>query len=119
MQQYGAAGDRQIMIRLPQTGTAEQGTSLEQGSRQIEEALQKAGLPKFELLTRDIVGPVIGADLQRKRHLRDAGVDSRHHRSTSRVRFRPSFAIGAIVATFHDVFWSPSPSWRSSATTCR
>src|SRR4029453_3044039 len=38
VQQYGAAEDRQVMIRLPQTATVEQGTNLEQGSRQIEEA---------------------------------------------------------------------------------
>jgi len=54
VQQFGPAADREIMIRLPQTSTAEQGASLEQGSRQIEEALQKAGLPKFEVVLRDI-----------------------------------------------------------------
>src|SRR5690349_19154643 len=44
VQQYGAPGERQMMIRLPQTTQAEQGTSLEQGARQVEEALGKAGL---------------------------------------------------------------------------
>jgi preprotein translocase subunit SecF len=102
VQQYGPAADRQVMIRLPQTATAEQGASLEQGSRQIEEALQKAGLPKFQLLTRDIVGPVIGADLQRK------GIYATLASILAitlyiAVRFRPSFAIGAIAATFHDI----------------
>src|SRR6185295_3143116 len=38
VQQIGPAEDRQIMIRLPQAATVEQGTNLEQGSRQIEEA---------------------------------------------------------------------------------
>src|SRR5688572_19355046 len=42
VQQFGPVADREIMIRLPQTSAAEQGASLEQGSRQIEEALQKA-----------------------------------------------------------------------------
>ncbi len=102
VQQYGPAGDRQIMIRLPQTATAEQGTSLEQGSRQIEEALQKAGLPKFELLTRDIVGPVIGADLQRK-GLYATLASILAITAYIAVRFRPSFAVGAIAATFHDL----------------
>src|SRR5512147_790393 len=66
VQQFGPVADRQIMIRLPQTNTAEQGISLEQGSKQIEDALTKAGLPKFQIVLRDIVGPVIGADLQQK-----------------------------------------------------
>jgi preprotein translocase subunit SecF len=102
VQQYGPATDRSVMIRLPQTAAVEQGTSLEQGSRQIEDALSKAGLPKFQLLTRDIVGPVIGADLQRK------GIYATLASIIAitiyiAVRFRPSFAIGAIAATFHDL----------------
>jgi preprotein translocase subunit SecF len=102
VQVYGAAADRQMMIRLPQTGTAEQGTNLEQGSRQIEAALTKAGLPKFQLLTRDIVGPVIGADLQRKGLLATL-FSILAITAYIAVRFRPSFAIGAIAATFHDI----------------
>ena len=102
VQQFGPVTDRQIMIRLPQTGTAEQGINLEQGSRQIEDALTKAGLPKFQNLVRDIVGPVIGADLQQK------GIYATLASILAitiyiAVRFRPSFAIGAIAATFHDI----------------
>jgi len=102
VQQYGAPEDRQFVIRLPQTATVEQGTNLEQGSRQIEEALQKANLGTPKLLTRDIVGPVIGADLQRK------GIYATLASILAitiyiAVRFRPSFAIGAIAATFHDL----------------
>jgi preprotein translocase subunit SecF len=102
VQQYGPAGDRQIMIRLPQVESAEQGTSLEQGSRQIEEALQKAGLPKFEILNRDIVGPVIGADLQRK-GIYATLASILAITAYIAIRFRPSFAVGAIAATFHDI----------------
>ena len=102
VQQFGPVSDRQIMIRLPQTNTAEQGSSLEQGSRQIEEAITKAGLPKFQIVLRDIVGPVIGADLQRK------GIYATLASIIAitiyiALRFRPSFAIGAIAATFHDI----------------
>jgi preprotein translocase subunit SecF len=102
VQQFGPAADRQIMIRLPQTQAAEQGASLEQGSRQIEEALQKAGLPKFEVVLRDIVGPVIGADLQRK-GLYATLASIIAITIYIALRFRPSFAIGAIAATFHDI----------------
>jgi preprotein translocase subunit SecF len=64
VQQYGPAADRQILIRLPLVDAAEQGTSLEQGALQIEKALQTAGLPTFQVISRELVGPVIGADLR-------------------------------------------------------
>ena len=102
LQQYGAASDRRWLIRLPQTTTVEQGASLEQGSEQILAALRTAGLPSFEVVSRELVGPVIGADLQRR------GI---YATLTSILaitiyigfRFRFSFAVGAIVATLHDV----------------
>jgi preprotein translocase subunit SecF len=81
----------------------EQGASLEAGSQQIEKALAAAGLPKSTMISREIVGPVIGADLQRRGVLATlASIVA----ITVYIafRFRPSFAIGAIVATLHDVF---------------
>jgi preprotein translocase subunit SecF len=103
VQTYGSAADRQVIIRLPQVVTAEEGASLEAGSRQIEQALQAAGLPKSTVISRDIVGPVIGADLQRRGVLATlASIVA--ITIYSAFRFRPSFAIGAIVATLHDVF---------------
>jgi len=103
LQQYGAAADRRWLIRLPQTVTVEQGASLEAASEQILAALRMAGLPSFEVVSRELVGPVIGADLQRR------GV---YATLTSILaitvyigfRFRFSFAVGAIAATLHDVF---------------
>jgi len=102
VQQFGPAADRQIMIRLPLDESAEQGTSLEQGARRVEEALQKAGLPKFEILVRDLVGPVIGADLQKK-GLYATLASIIAITIYIAIRFRPSFAVGAIAATLHDV----------------
>ena len=102
VQQFGPAADRQIMIRLPLDQSAEQGTSLEQGARRVEEALQKAGLPKFEILVRDLVGPVIGADLQKK-GLYATLASIIAITIYIAIRFRPSFAVGAIAATLHDV----------------
>jgi|SRR5687768_4463071 preprotein translocase subunit SecF len=103
VQQFGDPTDRQILIRLPQSVSAEQGTSLEQGALQVQQALQSAGLPKFEIISRDLVGPVIGADLQRR------GIWATLASMAAitiyiGLRFRPTFAVGAIVATFHDVF---------------
>jgi preprotein translocase subunit SecF len=102
VQQYGDAKANELMVRLPQVAGAEQGFSLEQGSRDIQAALDKAGLPKYEIIGREFVGPTIGADLQRKgvyaTLLSILGITA-----YIAVRFRFSFALGAIAATFHDV----------------
>ncbi|MBI3049508.1 MAG: protein translocase subunit SecF [Acidobacteria bacterium] len=102
VQQYGAPEDHEWLIRLPQTEEIEQGASLEQGSQQIVESLQKAGLPSFQVISTEIVGPVIGADLQRR------GIYATLAALVAimlyiAVRFRLSFALGAIAATFHDI----------------
>lgn len=102
VQQYGEASEREWLIRLAQTQAVEQGASLEQGSQQILDALRNAGLPTFELLSREIVGPVIGADLQRR------GIYATLASILAitvyiAFRFRFSFALGAIAATFHDI----------------
>ena len=102
VQQYGDALDREWLIRLALTDGAEEGVSLEQGSLQILDALRDAGLPTFELLSREIVGPVIGADLQRR------GIYATLASILAiavyiAFRFRISFALGAIAAVFHDI----------------
>ncbi len=102
VQQFGEPSERRVLIRLPQEEGVEEGTALEQASMRAEEALRGAGLPMFEVDNREIVGPVIGADLQRR------GI---YATLTSLaaitiyigVRFRFSFAVGAIAATLHDV----------------
>jgi preprotein translocase subunit SecF len=103
VQQYGTPDEGQWLIRLPQVQTTEQGSSLEQGSQQIVQLLQKAGLPSFEVISTEIVGPVIGAELQRR------GIYATLASILAitiyiAVRFRFSFAVGAIAATFHDIF---------------
>jgi preprotein translocase subunit SecF len=102
VQQYGSDGN-EILIRLPQTTTAEEGFTLEQGARDIQGALDRGGLPKYEIVGTETVGPTIGADLQRKgiyaTLLSILGITA-----YIAVRFRFSFALGAIAATFHDVF---------------
>jgi len=102
VQQYGRSGDNEVLVRLPQA-VQEQGFSLEQGARQIVDAITRANLGKFEVLSTEVVGPVIGAALQRK------GIYATLASIIGitvyiALRFRPSFAIGAIVATFHDIF---------------
>ena len=101
VQQYGDAADREWLVRLAQTDE-EEGAGLEQGSQQILDSLRDAGLPTFELLSREIVGPVIGADLQRR------GVYATLASILAitlyiAFRFRVSFALGAVAAVFHDI----------------
>jgi preprotein translocase subunit SecF len=101
IQSYGDAADNAVLIRLPQLA-AEEGTSLEKDARAVVAALTAAGLPAFEILSQEIVGPVIGRELQLKGIYATlasiAGIAI-----YIALRFRPAFAIGAIVATLHDV----------------
>ena len=102
VQQYGEAQANEWLVRLPLVETAEQGTSLEQGARQVVDAITAANLGTFEVISRDIVGPVIGRDLQLK------GIYATLASIVGITiyigfRFRFAFAIGAIAATLHDV----------------
>lgn len=102
VQQYGEAQANEWLVRLPLVETAEQGTSLEQGARQVVDAVTAANLGSFEVISRDIVGPVIGRDLQLK------GIYATLASIVGitiyiGIRFRFAFAIGAIAATLHDV----------------
>jgi preprotein translocase subunit SecF len=102
VQQYGAADANEWLIRLAQQEAVEQGASLEAGSNAVLDALRAAELPQFELLSREIVGPVIGADLQRR------GIYATLASIVAitiyiAFRFRFSFAVGAIAATLHDI----------------
>jgi len=102
VQRYGDDA-RQIMIRLPQVTDAEKGFSLEQGAKGAVEAIEKAGLPKFKVVKTEVVGPVIGADLQQK------GIYATLFSILGltayiALRLRFIFAVGAIIATFHDIF---------------
>ena len=102
VQRYDDPDKRQVMIRLPQVQGAEAGTNLEAGSSAIESALKAKGL-KYQVISRDVVGPSIGADLQR-RGLYATLASILAITVYIGFRFRFSFAIGAIAATLHDVF---------------
>ena len=99
VQQYDDPSKGQILVRLPQ---AEDGRTLETQAQQIEKTLASAGL-KTTIVRRDLVSPIIGADLQR-RGLYATLASILAITVYIAIRFRPSFAVGAIAATFHDVF---------------
>jgi preprotein translocase subunit SecF len=101
IQPYGGAADNEWLIRLP-LGEHEQGTNLEQGAQSVIAGLQAANIGKFDLRSQEIVGPVIGRDLQLK------GIYATLASIVGiaiyiGIRFRFAFAIGAIAATFHDI----------------
>ncbi len=102
IQQYGAPEAREILIKLPQTEAAEEGFALEKTASEVVTRLQGANLGTFEVLSTEVVGPVIGRDLQRK------GVYATIASLLGIMayiafRFRLSFGIGAMVASIHDV----------------
>ena len=101
IQQYDDLSKGQILIRLPQIATAEADANLEQESLRVEAALEAAGL-KTTVVSRELVGPAMGADLQRR------GIYATFASIIAitiyiGVRFRFTFAAGAIAATFHDI----------------
>ncbi len=103
VQKYGDDAAHQIMIRLPEVTDAEKGFSLEQGAQGAIAAIQKAGLPKFKVISTEVVGPIVGADLQKK-GIYATLLSIFFLTVYIAFRFRFIFGVGAIVATFHDVF---------------
>jgi len=101
IQAYGDPSENEKQIRIPQVISEGQG-SLDQNANAIIAALRKANLPQFDVRSQDLVGPVIGADLQRRgiyaTLLSILGITI-----YIGLRFRFAFAIGAIAATLHDV----------------
>jgi len=102
VQQYGQPGDNQVLVRLPILEDAEQGANITAGAEAVSAALETADIGRFEILSEDIVGPVIGSDLQQK------GIAATLTALGGILvyvgfRFRFTFAIGGIVAVFHDI----------------
>jgi preprotein translocase subunit SecF len=101
VQSYGDPADNEVLIRLPMIGE-EEGTSLDEGARAVIAAIEQAGLGGLEMLSTEIVGPVIGRELQLK------GIYATMASLVGIMlyiwlRFRLTFAAGAIVAALHDV----------------
>ena len=102
VQQYGQAVNREIVIRLPQIKGQEEGSHLEDDAKKVEQALQAAGVGQFEVRSKDSIGPVMGKDYQSK------GIGATIAALGGILvyvafRFRFTFAVGAIVAAFHDI----------------
>jgi preprotein translocase subunit SecF len=102
VQTYGDPAAREIMVRVPEVLSTEQATGLEQNAKAVIAAVNNANLGKPEVISQELVGAVIGRDLQLK------GIYATLASIVGitiyiGLRFRFAFAIGAIAATFHDV----------------
>jgi preprotein translocase subunit SecF len=101
VQTYGDASLHQVMVRVPQVG-AEQGASLSVVAQAVEAALRKGNLGNFKVVGTEIVGPAVGAELTQKGIwafvLSLVGI-----LAYIAFRFEFSFAVGAVIATLHDV----------------
>jgi preprotein translocase subunit SecF len=98
---YGDTTANQVMIRVPTVG-AESGTSLSATKDAVVAALAKANLGSPEVVGTEIVGPIVGEQLTRQGTLATVlalgGI-----LIYVAMRFQFSFAIGAVVATVHDL----------------
>jgi preprotein translocase subunit SecF len=101
VQQYGDEAAREVLIRLPDVGE-EQGAGLTKTADAVVAALNAANLGKYTVVGQQVVGPVVGQELTRKGIL--ATVLSLGGLLVYiAFRFRFSFAVGAVVATVHDL----------------
>jgi preprotein translocase subunit SecF len=101
VQTYGDAAARQVLVRVPQVG-GESGDALSQTRQAVEDALKQANLGKFEVVGTEIVSPTVGRELTQKGLLATvlslAGI-----LIYIAFRYQLSFAVGAVVATIHDL----------------
>ncbi len=103
VQRYGDPANNELLIRVPQVAGLDEGAPLAQEVARVETALRSAAdLPAFSVTGSETVGPAIGADLRRKGAYATIasilGITA-----YIALRFRPSFAAGAIAATIHDI----------------
>ena len=101
VQTYGDPSLRQKLVRVPQVG-AESGSELTNTADQVMEAVQKANLGKPTLVGSEIVSPTVSSELKRK-GVWAAGLSLLGILAYIAFRFQLSFAVGAVVATIHDL----------------
>jgi preprotein translocase subunit SecF len=101
VQTYGTDAQREILVRVPHTGK-ESGTELTRTADEVQNAVRAGNLGPFTVQGTEVVGPVVGQELTTK------GV-SAFLLSLFFIllylwfRFELSFAVGATVATLHDI----------------
>jgi len=101
VQQYGDPSANQVMIRVHTSG-AESGGSLSESAEKVTQALQQSSLPKSSIVGTEIVGPTVGQELQTRGTLATVFALGGILLYIA-FRFQFSFAVGAVVATLHDL----------------
>ncbi len=102
VQRYGAAGEARFVVRLPAAEGVSEHDGQEAAARNVTGALDASALPPSEIVERELVSAAAGADLQRRGFYATAA-SMAGIAAYIGLRFRPSFAIGGIAATVHDV----------------
>ena len=102
VQHYGDPGQNEIVLRLPMMAGQEQGASLETDAKRIEDSLRAANVGQFDVISKDIVGPIMGKEYQSKGIWATVAALGGILVYVA-FRFRFTFALGAIVAAFHDI----------------
>ena len=103
VQQYGPSESNQVLIRVKRTGQ-EAGGDLSREADRIMQTLRTSNVGNFDPqpVGKEIVGPIVGEQLRRQgimaTVLAMGGI-----LLYIALRFQLSFAIGAIVATLHDL----------------
>jgi preprotein translocase subunit SecF len=102
VQRFDDVSKNQIMVRLPMMAGEEQASNISEGAKRIEDTLRASNVGDFKVISREIVGPTMGKDLQSK------GIWATVAALGGILiyvmfRFRFTFAVGAIVAAFHDI----------------
>ena len=103
VQRYGPADKNQVLIRVKRTGQ-EAGGELSREAESLIQTLKSANVGSFneQPVKTEIVGPVVGEQLRRQglmaTLLAMAGI-----LAYIALRFQFSFAVGAVVATLHDL----------------
>jgi preprotein translocase subunit SecF len=101
VQSYGEASQRQVMIRVP-TVVAESGNAMSNTKQAVVDALKEANIGGFNVVGTEIVSPTVGQELKSKGFwatvLSLLGI-----LLYLAFRFQLSFAVGAVVATIHDL----------------
>ena len=102
VQRLGLGGERQFLVRRAHADGVRGTENLTESVKTVTTALETSGLPPFEVSGSDVVSPSAGADLTRKGIYATlaslAGITG-----YLALRFGPSFGIGAIAATGHDM----------------
>ncbi|HEY0875785.1 MAG TPA: protein translocase subunit SecF [Vicinamibacterales bacterium] len=103
VQQYGPPENHDVMIRVTRVGE-EEGADLSREVSRIVTQLKAANVGSFDEtpVGTEIVGPIVGEQLRRQGILATvlalAGI-----LAYIAIRFQFSFAVGAVVATMHDL----------------